>query len=436
MPSTLSILTATFPAARARQGDRHLGRRLRHRHRDRPRRRRLADRARRAGAGSSSSTCRSSPPRWSPAASSCPRAATPPRRGSTRAASCSPSSALTALVWAIIEAPTRGWTDGVVLGAFAVAAARAGRVRRLGAARARSRCSTSRLFRNPRFSASSAAISLAFFALFGVIFFLTQYLQDGARLLGAGGRRAHAAGRRRAGRSAARSRPSSTARLGTKRRRRRRPGDRGRRAVPAHARRRDAPATALIAAALVVLGFGMALRDGAGDRRDHGLAAAGQDERRLGDQRHDPRRRRRARRRGARVAAGQRLPWRHGHAVTALPPGAASIAHDSLAGALAVARAARRRAGSPRRRAGRVPVRHARGGAGRRRRSRSPARSSPLRLPAGARGRGAGERRAAARPRARSAGDAAARPAALGRGRRGDPARGARAARRRTATAR
>ena len=33
------------------------------------------------------------------------------------------------------------------------------------------------LFRNPRFSASSAAISLAFFALFGMIFFLTQYLQ-------------------------------------------------------------------------------------------------------------------------------------------------------------------------------------------------------------------------------------------------------------------
>ena len=34
------------------------------------------------------------------------------------------------------------------------------------------------LFRNPRFSASSAAISLAFFALFGMIFLLTQYLQQ------------------------------------------------------------------------------------------------------------------------------------------------------------------------------------------------------------------------------------------------------------------
>ena len=45
-----------------------------------------------------------------------------------------------------------------------------------------------KLFRNPRFSASSAAISLAFFALFGVIFFLTQYLQEvrGYSALGAG----------------------------------------------------------------------------------------------------------------------------------------------------------------------------------------------------------------------------------------------------------
>ena len=35
-----------------------------------------------------------------------------------------------------------------------------------------------RLFRNRRFSAASGAITLAFFALFGTIFFLTQYLQS------------------------------------------------------------------------------------------------------------------------------------------------------------------------------------------------------------------------------------------------------------------
>ena len=34
-----------------------------------------------------------------------------------------------------------------------------------------------RLFRNPRFSGASAAITLVFFSMFGTIFFLTQYLQ-------------------------------------------------------------------------------------------------------------------------------------------------------------------------------------------------------------------------------------------------------------------
>ncbi len=84
--------------------------------------------------------------------------------------------ALTTLVWAIIEAPSRGWTDGVILGAFAAAAA-------LIAAFVAWELRTAqpmldvRLFRLPRFAAASGAISLAFFALFGMIFFLTQYLQ-------------------------------------------------------------------------------------------------------------------------------------------------------------------------------------------------------------------------------------------------------------------
>ena len=64
------------------------------------------------------------------------------------------------------------------------------------------------LFRNPRFSASSAAISLAFFALFGMIFFLTQYLQEVRGYIGAGGRPADDAGRRRARCSADRCRRS------------------------------------------------------------------------------------------------------------------------------------------------------------------------------------------------------------------------------------
>ncbi len=34
-----------------------------------------------------------------------------------------------------------------------------------------------RLFRNPRFSGASIAVTLVFFAMFGSMFFLTQYLQ-------------------------------------------------------------------------------------------------------------------------------------------------------------------------------------------------------------------------------------------------------------------
>ena len=85
--------------------------------------------------------------------------------------------ALSVLVWGLIEAPSRGWTDALVLAAFAFAA--------VGLAvfvawerRAPQPMLDVALFRNPRFTASSAAISLAFFALFGMIFFLTQYLQE------------------------------------------------------------------------------------------------------------------------------------------------------------------------------------------------------------------------------------------------------------------
>jgi EmrB/QacA subfamily drug resistance transporter len=94
---------------------------------------------------------------------------------------------LTALVWGLIEAPGRGWTSPVVLAAFtgAVAVLAAFVAWEL---RAPEPMLDVRLFRNPRFSASSAAISLAFFALFGMIFFLTQYLQDvlGYSAFGAG----------------------------------------------------------------------------------------------------------------------------------------------------------------------------------------------------------------------------------------------------------
>jgi EmrB/QacA subfamily drug resistance transporter len=87
------------------------------------------------------------------------------------------TAGLTALVWAIIEAPDRGWTSPLIVAGFAAAAAT------LAAFVAWERRTPEPmlpvgLFRNRRFSASSAAIALAFFALFGMIFFLTQYLQS------------------------------------------------------------------------------------------------------------------------------------------------------------------------------------------------------------------------------------------------------------------
>jgi DHA2 family multidrug resistance protein-like MFS transporter len=84
---------------------------------------------------------------------------------------------LTALLWGLIEAPSRGWTDGAILGAFAAAAA----ILALFAAwelHTPAPMLDVRLFANRRFSAASGAIALAFFGLFGVLFFTSQYLQD------------------------------------------------------------------------------------------------------------------------------------------------------------------------------------------------------------------------------------------------------------------
>ena len=80
------------------------------------------------------------------------------------------------LVYSIIEAPERGWTSGLVLGSLTASVALLGfflwwerRIKEpmldLG------------FFRSARFSVGTAAVSVAFFALLGGIFALTQYLQ-------------------------------------------------------------------------------------------------------------------------------------------------------------------------------------------------------------------------------------------------------------------
>jgi DHA2 family multidrug resistance protein-like MFS transporter len=83
---------------------------------------------------------------------------------------------LGSLVWSIIEAPERGWTDPLVLGGLAAALV-------LGALFVRRQLHTRDplldvgLFKKPAFSLGSLAVSAAFFALFGLTFLMTQYLQ-------------------------------------------------------------------------------------------------------------------------------------------------------------------------------------------------------------------------------------------------------------------
>jgi EmrB/QacA subfamily drug resistance transporter len=83
---------------------------------------------------------------------------------------------LASLTYALIEAPARGWTDGLILGSFAAAAVLLVAFV-LAELRVRHPMMDVRLFENRRFTAASISTALVFFALFGVLFFLTQYLQ-------------------------------------------------------------------------------------------------------------------------------------------------------------------------------------------------------------------------------------------------------------------
>jgi len=83
---------------------------------------------------------------------------------------------LTVLLYGIIEAPSAGWANGGVLAGFL------GGVVVLTVFVLWERASDHpmldvRFFKNPRFSGASFAITLVFFAMFGMIFLLTQYLQ-------------------------------------------------------------------------------------------------------------------------------------------------------------------------------------------------------------------------------------------------------------------
>ena len=84
--------------------------------------------------------------------------------------------AIGALVFTIIEAPEVGWAAGRSLAGFAVAAA-VFAVFVVWERHVTQPMLDVRLFRNLRFTAASGSVTVAFFALFGFIFMVTQYFQ-------------------------------------------------------------------------------------------------------------------------------------------------------------------------------------------------------------------------------------------------------------------
>jgi EmrB/QacA subfamily drug resistance transporter len=83
---------------------------------------------------------------------------------------------LTSLVYGVIEAPSHGWTDPMILAALGVAAVVLASFV-VWEMRSDHPMLNIEFFRNPRFTAASISVTLVFFALFGSLFFLTQYLQ-------------------------------------------------------------------------------------------------------------------------------------------------------------------------------------------------------------------------------------------------------------------
>jgi EmrB/QacA subfamily drug resistance transporter len=88
----------------------------------------------------------------------------------------SSAAAIGVLVFTIIEAPSYGWASARSLGGFAAAAILL-LVFVLRERRSPSPMIDVRIFRNRRFSAASAAVTVSFFTLFGFIFLITQYFQ-------------------------------------------------------------------------------------------------------------------------------------------------------------------------------------------------------------------------------------------------------------------
>jgi len=83
---------------------------------------------------------------------------------------------LITLLFGIIEGPTRGWGDPLIVGCFLVAVVLLGSFV-LWERHTDHPILDVRFFANPRFSAASIAITFVFFAMFGAMFFVSQYMQ-------------------------------------------------------------------------------------------------------------------------------------------------------------------------------------------------------------------------------------------------------------------
>src|SRR5215467_1172804 len=86
------------------------------------------------------------------------------------------TAGMSLIVYGIIQAPGWGWASAATLGTLAAG------VVLLGALVVAERATAApmidvRLFRNPRFTAAAASVAIAFFALLGFIFLMTQYFQ-------------------------------------------------------------------------------------------------------------------------------------------------------------------------------------------------------------------------------------------------------------------
>ena len=96
--------------------------------------------------------------------------------GRIRSAPCCRSSGIGLLLWGIIEAPNRTWTSPLILAALVGAAAIIG-LFVVWERRSDHPMLPMQFFGNRRYSAAIAALALVLFALLGLFFLVTQYLQ-------------------------------------------------------------------------------------------------------------------------------------------------------------------------------------------------------------------------------------------------------------------